>query len=449
MGEEIPITVLQGMSIDKGITYRIIRGFGANVYGQLVVIVIQLVGVPILLGAWGAQLYGEWLILAAIPTYLSMADLGFSQSAANDMTAQHARGDTAGMLAVFQSLSVLVYGLAIVGLIVTTLLAAFLPLGSWLHFNGLSGTDLRWVLWFLAAEVLVRLCDGVNHAGFRSHGEYARHAVLNASTMLMQSLCVWGAALLGLGPLGAAIAFFAVRAMETPMAAAWMLQRHRDIRLGWVHASTRELRRLFKPAMANLAMPMAQALNTQGMLLVVGTVMGPVAAVTFSVLRTLTRLVVQGIATVTHAMEPEVARAWGQGKHILVSTLYFRGLGVNLLLAMVVTGALYFLGGWILALWTHGKVVMHLALFHWLLLSAFSTVFWHVGINFLKALNLHVRAAIWFVLTSGLAVLMAELLLRWTHHLAVVGMALVLSDVLLGFYALLQMKRLLPRSQIA
>ena len=107
------------------VTRRILHGLGANAYGQLVVIVIQLAGVPILLHAWGTQLYGEWLILAAIPTYLSMTDLGFSQSAGNDMTARMARGDIAGALAVFQSLSVLVYGLALAGLVLVALVAAW------------------------------------------------------------------------------------------------------------------------------------------------------------------------------------------------------------------------------------------------------------------------------------------------------------------------------------
>ncbi|MGD9984132.1 MAG: hypothetical protein AB7S51_08220 [Porticoccaceae bacterium] len=38
-------------------------------------------------------MYGEWLMLFAIPAYLPMTDLGFTQPAANDMTA---RGDRAG-----------------------------------------------------------------------------------------------------------------------------------------------------------------------------------------------------------------------------------------------------------------------------------------------------------------------------------------------------------------
>ncbi len=59
--------------MDRHVTRRILHGLGANAYGQLVVIIIQLAGVPILLHAWGAQLYGDWLILAGHP-HLSVDD---------------------------------------------------------------------------------------------------------------------------------------------------------------------------------------------------------------------------------------------------------------------------------------------------------------------------------------------------------------------------------------
>jgi hypothetical protein len=62
-------------AMDAQVTRRLLRGLGANAYGQFVTVIVQLVGVPILLHAWGAQLYGEWLILFAIPAYLAMTDL--------------------------------------------------------------------------------------------------------------------------------------------------------------------------------------------------------------------------------------------------------------------------------------------------------------------------------------------------------------------------------------
>ena len=429
--------------MDHHVTRRILHGLGANAYGQLVIIVIQLAGVPILLHAWGTQLYGEWLILAAIPIYLSMADLGFSQSAGNDMTARMARGDAVGALAVFQSLSVMVYGLALSGLVLVALLAAWLPLGSWLHFAGLSTREVRWILWLLAAEVLLRLCDGVNHAGFRSHGDYARHVALGASTMLLQNVAAWVAALSGAGPVGAAFALVAVRAIEVPAAAAWLLRRHDDVRLGLAHASIRELRRLIKPALANLSMPLAMALNIQGMVLVVGVVLGPLAVVVFSTLRTLTRIALQAVWQVTHAFEPELASAWGSGDRVLLRRLYLSAQRGGFWLAFVAAIALWFVAPWFLAVWTRGAVLMDQALFSWLLLSAVASVLWYCALNLLKAGNIHLRATLWYALSAAASVMLAIVLLRTTHRIADTGLALLLMDALMTSYLLRSAARVL------
>src|SRR5205823_6843927 len=120
---------IPGMSSMHATAFRrIAKGFGANAYDQVVTVIIQIVGVPILLHAWGAQLYGEWLILFAIPAYLSMTDLGFSQSAGNDMTARVARGDRNGALGVFQSLNLLILVVTVVGLFCVAVAASTLPL---------------------------------------------------------------------------------------------------------------------------------------------------------------------------------------------------------------------------------------------------------------------------------------------------------------------------------
>ena len=440
------------MTMDRHVTRRILHGLGANAYGQLVVIVIQLAGVPILLHAWGAQLYGEWLILAAIPTYLSMADLGFSLSAGNDMTARIARGDIADALAVFQSLSAMVYGLALAGLVLVALLVAWLPLGQWLHFAALSTREVRWILWLLAAEVLVRLCDGVNHAGFRSHGDYARHVALNASTMLLQNVAAWVAALSGTGPVGAALALVAVRVVEVPAAAAWLRHRHDDVRLGLAHASLHELRRLIKPAAANLAVPLASALNVQGMVLVVGASLGPIAVVVFSTLRTLARLALRIVQSINDAIQPELAHAWGRASREHLQQLFVHGLRMTAAMALGAVVMLHFTGAWIIALWTNHRVHFDPALFDWLLLSSICIVMWHGALILLQAANRHARASAWYVLSSGLGLVFAYALVRGTGELAWAGMALVMADLLmLGYvqHRALRMIDLPPRKLFA
>ena len=422
--------------MDVTLLRRLRNGLGANVYNQGVTIVVQLVGVPILLHAWGTQLYGEWLILFAIPAYLSMTDLGFSQSAGNDMTARVARGDRPGALAVFQSLGVLVYLIAAVGLLLSAGLLWQLPLRRWFSFSEMGGEQARWVLWLLAAEVFVRLPDGVNHAGFRASGDYALHVGLNSTTRLVQFTGIWIAVLAGGGPVAAAATFFGVRALTTPGFAVLLVRRHHWLSFGLSHARKRELRRLFKPALANMAIPLAQALNIQGMVLVVGTVLGPLAVVVFSTLRTLTRLALQLVLAVSHAAEPELATAYGAGNRALLQSLFLHALRAGLWLALVASAGLALFGSLILDVWTHGKVAMEPWLFAWLLTSAVASVLWYGALIVLKAANRHLRAAGVFVMVSAAALGVAALLLTWTGSVATAGLALLLIDAGMAVYTL-------------
>ncbi|MEI8158789.1 MAG: hypothetical protein WCH60_18160 [Burkholderiales bacterium] len=63
--------------MQSSLKVKLLRNLGANPYGQLITIAIQLVSVPLYLHYWGVALYGEWLILSAIPAYLALSDIGF------------------------------------------------------------------------------------------------------------------------------------------------------------------------------------------------------------------------------------------------------------------------------------------------------------------------------------------------------------------------------------
>lgn len=413
---------------------RLLRGFGANAYGQVVTAVVQIVGVPILLHCWGKELYGEWLILFAIPSYLSMTDLGFSQSAGNDMTARVGRGDHAEALKVFQSLAGLVYAIVAAGLVLSAALLWALPLQNWMHLKLMSTSEMRWVLWLLAAQVFATLLNNVSHAGFRASGDYALHVSLNNTTRLLQFAGVWVIAIAGGGPVAAATLFFAVQALATPAFAVLLVYRHRWLRFSLEYASRSELRRLLKPAAANVAFPCAQALNIQGMVLVVGAVLGPLAVVVFYTLRTLTRLALQLVVGVSNAAEPELAVAYGAGDHKLMQSLFVHALRAALWLALTAAAVLTLFGSVILKVWTHDKVPMHPALFAFLLGSAVASVLWFGSLTTLRSANRHMRAASVYILASTAAVATAAFLLVWTKDIISAGAALLIMDTIMTFY---------------
>ncbi|MBP1610667.1 MAG: hypothetical protein H6Q04_2902 [Acidobacteria bacterium] len=417
--------------MDLKVRNRFLTGFSANIYDQVVTSVIQLAGVPIFLHVWGTELYGEWLIVFAIPAYLSMTDLGFSQSAANDMTARVARGDHSAALSVFQSLIAFVFTSLALMFVLASMLIFALHIENWIHPAEMSLTEARWTLWFLSVAVLVQLPDGITHAGFRSCGEYALHSGLNGTARLIQFASLWVVVLAGGRPVSAAATFCLVRAIATAAFTGLLLFRHRWLHYRVEHATRAELRRLFRPALANVAVPMAQGLNIQGMLLAVGAILGPLAVVTFSTLRTLSRLVLQLVFSISHAAEPELAAAYGTGNKSLGRLLFVQSLRAGFWLGLMCAVGLALFADSILAIWTHGKVTMNNLLFSWLLASAVASILWYGGLIVLKAANKHLRAASLYVLSSGAAVALGAVLMTWSGNVAEAGLALLLMDAVM------------------
>ena len=427
--------------MDTSVKNRLRRGLGANVYNQIVTAVIQLTGVPILLHAWGTERYGEWLILFSIPAYLSMTDLGFSLSAANDMAALVASGNRKKALAVFQSLGLLILGASCLGLILITLLLYGLPLGRWFQSGAISISQAQWILWCLGAEVLVKLSEGTVHAGFRSAGDYPLHVKIFATTRLIQYVVIWCVAFAGGKPAAAAMAYLLVRLIATPCTAVFLVHRHKWLQFGFNCARKAELTRLLRPAIANISMPLAQALNVQGLVLLVGALLGPLSVVTFSTLRTLTRFALQLVMAVANAAEPELASAFGAGDLKLIGSLFVHAQRAALWLSLLAAAFLSFFGPFILRIWTHGKVTMHPELFALLLASAVASTFWYGMLTVLKSANRHLRTASVYVLASASSLGLAALLLVWTSNIASVGAALLIMDAVMAFYGAKELAR--------
>ena len=416
------------------ITQRLINGFSANVYGQTINVCIQLFGVPILLHFWGPRLYGEWLILSAIPVYLSMSDLGLAQSAGNDMTQRVARGDQQGALIVFHTIGALIALCSLAGLAVIIILLTVTPIPDLLPVQLLSPRKAAWVVGLLSADVLILINEGTIHAGFRANGGYAFHTAFYSSVLFAQNAFLWVSAAAGGDPVAGAAVFLLLRLVTTPLAASLLVRKYEWITIGVSHARWQDLRLLFRPALANLAFPLTQSLNIQGMRLAVGTTMGPIAVVVFTTLRTLTRLILQAGATIIHAFEPEMAAAYGSDNLCLLRKFYIQATQLTVVITFGLAGILYWTSDWILTFWTHGTVTMDSRLFGWLMASTMTGTFWYGSLIVLKAANRHLRAAVFSMIAAALALVLAYGILVDTDRLSDVGFVLMLMDAAVAVY---------------
>src|ERR1700729_1518382 len=82
---------------------RLLLGLGANAFGQVVTIAIQILSLRIFLSYWDATKYGTWILLSTVPSYLTMADVGMVSVAGNKMMMAMARNDVDEANEIFQT----------------------------------------------------------------------------------------------------------------------------------------------------------------------------------------------------------------------------------------------------------------------------------------------------------------------------------------------------------
>ena len=165
---------------------RILAAIGAGAFGQLISVAIQLASLPLFLRYWDMATYGQWLMLTAIPAYVSMADVGMVTTAGNLMTMDMARGDPQAANRVFQSASMF---LALVCLAISAVAAVAIWVVSSTSFDAQAA-----VFASLIATVLLTLFSGLIEILYKATGRYAVGTM--ASNLLR--LAEWGGAMVGL-----------------------------------------------------------------------------------------------------------------------------------------------------------------------------------------------------------------------------------------------------------
>lgn len=378
--------------------------FGGHLYNQIVTIGVQIALVPVLLHAWGTERYGVWLVLSAIPTYLTFSDFGFTYIAKNEMTMRVAEGDRHAALVTYHSVFVLLNIAALcVGLLAFAAIFG-VRLGAIFTLGEVTETEAKLVLSFLALNVIFYQYFMLFSAGARAVGRAATEVAWAATTRLSGGVATGIAAMYG-ADLAIVAAVGLVNSLLFGAAFhLWLRGIAPWLTLGWSLSSRKEVKRLFNPSVSYMFVSIAWAMMIQGPVVVLGLIAQPQQVVVFSTSRTLARLGTSVMSLFNSAVWPEYSRLFGlkdivRFTQILRLNLTLAGAGTAIFIPVTILA-----GNIVLTYWTKGEVAVEQPFFTLLVVSVAAEMIWTTLFVPLAAINRHITISYVFAVSSMVGV---------------------------------------------
>jgi len=421
--------------MDASTKRRLMLGFLSNWIGKVAGTIVQLVQVPVFLHFWSVPLYGEWMIVTAIPSYLQLSNFGFGNVAGNEMTMMAARGDREGALRVFQSCWWLITLMCSSCMVLLGAALYLLPASRYLKLHAIGESDTKWVIFYLGCSVLLSQLEALLQSAYRCIGRYPYGSFVKTIFSLVACGMMLIPVSLGAGPRTTALVFAGCNGFFTLVLCVMVRRDIPWIRYGWEHARIAEIRRLTAPALAFMALPLGNALNLQGTLMAVGYALGPTAVVIFGTARTVSRVALQIVQMVNNTFWPEMSAAFGNGDMALTRTLHRRACQLGLAVGVAIVATMLTLGPWFLTHWTGGHVPPSRGLLSILLLVVIANSLWGTSSTLLAAINQHQRLAAIYLFGTSITVVLTYLLAK---HFGLYWSAasLLLSELVMNLYVL-------------
>jgi O-antigen/teichoic acid export membrane protein len=397
---------------------RIRRVFGANIFGQFVTILVQVISVPFFLHFWGTKIYGEWLLLTALPSYIVVSGTGIGYVTGNTMQKNIALEQTGEALAVFQSAWVATIGIsiALIGFILPTIF--YFPILKWLNIKSIPTSAAHLTLILFSIYVLLSFQIELFVGVYRSIGKFAKGITITNLLRLIEFagtiiVILASGRFVGVSFLLLSVRLVAVICISRDLGLIpWM-------RFGYKHANLRIIKSEFSSTICFLGFPLGHACLIQGMTTIVGIRLGPGSVVVFSAIRTMTGFIKQFSSTIYYSIWPELTNTLSKGKIKIARNLHRNAFQITLLFSFFCSIMIYAFGNSIFSIWTGGKLRVENAFLFLMLISTIPNTLWMMSSYVSISINRHSLIALFYCCFAFAAMCLSYFLIPHFGLLAV------------------------------
>jgi O-antigen/teichoic acid export membrane protein len=352
------------MHIGKAIAGNLLAGSLGRIIGSLTPLIL----VPFMIRSWGLHQYGEWLILTAIPTYMMLSpDFGLAGAVVNQMAISTAAGNRQEAIYLYRTSWIF---LTIMGVLFAL---AGIGVGMWVNWKPLGVTLLS----AHAAAILSWSCIQI----FLSQQMYLIGAVYRCARRNPRAgflgsiggVFYLAVALVALLFKGDPLLYIAVSTLARAAFLCVVLFDARrimpDFTFSFEGVSFRAVRPYVVPGLGQATMPLVNALQNEGMVLVLGVILGPVSVAVFQTTRTAVNGAKSLIGLTASAVVLEIPALVGEGRIDSVRRLLVLNTQTALLAAFGWLLLMGIFGKTIFQLWLHNRTVYSASLVFLMLTS--------------------------------------------------------------------------------
>jgi O-antigen/teichoic acid export membrane protein len=335
---------------------RMAKALAALVYGRVTFILGQLIQVPVLTSIWGVKVWGSWLVLTAVASFLSYSTIGLTPVIRSEAAMAFSRNDYEEMRRLVST------GLAFVGTVAAVAFAIFALAATFgdptrlFKDPVLPISSVRFILLCLGAQIAINVVGGVLSASLSGRGSYGLAQAIDASRVFGELVGLTGLVLVfRIGPERAAILYpvLAAAALIPVAATHWP----KTFRPSPEAISYSMFRRLWRPMIGGLLLQFSySSLFIQVPRLILARLGGPAAVATYALANYLVRPARLVIETVAFLLPVEFSYSYGRGDLPLARRLLSNSIMLGGLTALLASVVLLALGPMVLTLLSRGAI---------------------------------------------------------------------------------------------
>jgi len=206
-----------------------------------------------------------------------------------------------------------------------------------------------------------------------------------------------------------------------------------------------DIKQMIRPAVAFMSFPIGNALCIQGMSIAVGVLFGSSFLAIFNTYRTVSRILVQLITTISRSAWPEISNLYGRGNFESINKIVRSGTLMISSASVFFAIAIYLSAPFLLEHWTQNKIPYDSSLLILFLLSTVTTSFWQLHMVVAMATNNHEKISYVYVFLSIVTVAFSFVFKSVLEHYSSI-VALIFFEIVMYFVAKHECMRILKKN---